>query len=222
MLTDARVISALGLRARVTLKRELQRLCRAHSAAAAFLWTATAHGDRSCGIESAGDIRALPSLQCLNGPITTTCEQRTLRCEDREQRETVLLYSRICAYAPVLVIGLIDARAPYCDLLTDDMEAAMERVESLIVEAFDPAPAPQAVRAILSGSEPDRTGVGAHQAVHQEDGATFSSYAAPSGPRRSSTSTPSSLRRMVQPSRLSALVKAIPGINPAHLRIARL
>lgn len=140
MLTDARVISALTLRARVTLKRELLRLCRAHSAAAAFLWTATPQGDRSHSIETAGDVKALPRASNLKGPVTMACEQRTLRCADGEERETVLLYSRICAGAPTLVVGLIDARAAHTDVLVEDLEVAIERIESLIVESLDPAP----------------------------------------------------------------------------------
>lgn len=147
MLTDARIISALTLRARVTLKRELQRLCRAHSASAAFLWTSTPRGDRAYGVETAGDIAALPQSGNLKGPITTTCEQRTLRCEDGEDHEVVLLYSRLCKEAPTFVLGLVDARAPFIDALTDDLEAAVERAETVIVDLIEPPEAPPAASA---------------------------------------------------------------------------
>jgi hypothetical protein len=76
------------------------------------------------------------------GLCVAVCEQRTLRAVDREEREVVLLYSRVCTDAPVLVLGLVDSRAPFTDVLTDDMEEAVERIESLIVDMLDPASVP--------------------------------------------------------------------------------
>ena len=120
-ITDARILSALTLPTRVALKRELQRLCRTHSATAAFLWTASGSGGKACGVETVGDLNVLPRLNHLGGPVWV----------DREQREVVLLYSRVCTDARVLILGLVDTRAPFTDVLTDDMEEAVERIESL-------------------------------------------------------------------------------------------
>jgi len=148
VLTDARILNALTLRTRVALKRELQRLCRAHSAAAGFLWTATRSGSKACGIELAGDPDALPRSHDLKGACSNVCEQRTLRSIDGEEREVVLLYSRICTGSPVLILGLVESRAPFTDVLTDDMEGAIETVESLIVDLLDPpATSPQPAQA---------------------------------------------------------------------------
>jgi hypothetical protein len=91
MLTDSRLLHALKLRSRVALKRELLRLCRAHDAAAAFLWTASPTGDKGCGIEYAGSREALPRPTDMQGPITRLCEQRTLHPFDGEDREVVLI-----------------------------------------------------------------------------------------------------------------------------------
>jgi hypothetical protein len=57
------------------------------------------------------------------------CQQRALRCADGDEREVVLLYSRMCTGAPILVLGLVDSRAAFTDVLTDDVEAAAERLD---------------------------------------------------------------------------------------------
>ncbi len=140
VLSDTRLISALTLRAHVGLKRELQRLCRVHDAAAAFLWLAAANGDSSFGIEFAGDHGALPRSQSMQGRCTHVCEQRTLRSLDGDDREVVLLYSRMCKDAPTLLLGLVDPATPFTDILTDDMEGAAETLETMILNVLEPVP----------------------------------------------------------------------------------
>lgn len=139
-ITDAQLLRALSLRSRVAVKRELQKLIRAHAAASAFLWTASAKGDRTASIEYAGDTSTLPRWSDLGGPVSFGCEQRTLPCADGDQREVVLVYVRICLGAPTLVVGLVDSRAPLAGILADDIEGTAERIESLIVDVLDPAP----------------------------------------------------------------------------------
>ena len=139
-VTDARIQSVLSVRARVSIKRELQELCRAHAAACAFLWTASERGEVRSRIESAGDPTSLPVSRDLGGGCTFVCAQRTLRCADGEAREVVLLYDRLCTAAPVLVLGLVDSRAAFTDVLTEDMEGAGDRLESILVDALEPLP----------------------------------------------------------------------------------
>lgn len=146
MVTEARVLSALRLRSRVRIKKELQRLCRAHAATTAFLWTAATNGDAQVRLEFAGDPASLPGSRSLGGACTYVCQQRTLRCADGEEREVVLLYSRLASGAPTLVLGLVDSRAVLTDVLTDDVELALERIETVLVEALEPAEEPTAER----------------------------------------------------------------------------
>lgn len=148
-ISDARMLSALCLRSRVAVKRELQRLCRAHAATTAFLWTAGSKGDVQGRLEFAGDPAGLPMSSSLGGSSSFVCEQRTLRCADREEREVVVLYYRLATGAPTLVIGLVDSRSPFADVLTDDIEAAVERMESVIVDALEPADQPAARPAMV-------------------------------------------------------------------------
>lgn len=138
MLTDTRMLYSLRLRARVNIKRELMRLCRAHDASAAFLWTATSTGEKACGIEYAGSRDALPRSTNMHGSMTHVCEQRTLRSIGGDDREVVLLYSRMCNDAPVLLLGLVDAADPFTDVLTDDMEQAVDKIEMMILDVLDP------------------------------------------------------------------------------------
>jgi hypothetical protein len=140
MLTDTRLLNSLRLRARVTIKRELMRLCRAHDASAAFLWTATPTGDKAYGIEHAGSREALPRATNMQGSTTHVCEQRTLRSIGGDDREVVLLYARMCNDAPVLLLGLVDAAEPFTDVLTDDMEETIDKLEMMILDALDPSP----------------------------------------------------------------------------------
>jgi hypothetical protein len=140
MLTDSRLLHALKLRTRVALKRELLRLCRAHDASAAFLWTATPTGDKACGIEYAGSRDALPWSTNMQGPIVHLCEQRTLRGLDGEDREVVLLYSRLCSDAPVLLLGLVDPGEPFTDVLISSIEETASTLEMMVVDVLDPSP----------------------------------------------------------------------------------
>jgi hypothetical protein len=139
MLTDARILAALTLRARVAVKRELLGLWRAHDAAAAFLWTASPMGGKAFGIEYVGSREALPRSTSMQGPITHLCEQRTLRGVDGEEREVVLLYSRMCNDAPVLLLGLVDPGEPFTDVLTASMEDTASTLEMVVVDVLDPA-----------------------------------------------------------------------------------
>lgn len=150
-MSDARILSALTLRAHVGLKRELQRLCRAHDAAAAFLWTAAANGDKTYGIEFAGDHDALPRSNSMHGRSTHVCEQRTLRSLGGDDREVIVLYSRMCKNAPILLLGLVDAATPFTDVLTDDIEATADKLEMMILDVLEPeVPAPESSRAALT------------------------------------------------------------------------
>jgi hypothetical protein len=146
MLTDSRLLYSLRLRARVTIKRELMRLCRAHDAAAAFLWTATPTGDKAYGIEHAGRREALPRSPNMLGGTTHVCEQRTLRSIGGDELEVVLLYSRMCNDAPVLLLGLVDAAEPFTDVLTDDLERTLDDLEMVILDVLDPEPTPERPR----------------------------------------------------------------------------
>lgn len=151
LVTDARLLGALTLRSRVELKRQLQLLYRAHAATCAFLFTATAHGATASRVEFAGDPGALPSSRDLGGTSTFVCEQRTLRCADGEEREVVLLYTRLCTAAPVLILGLVDSRAAFTDVLTEDIEATADKVECILVDALEPPPAQQPAGARSGG-----------------------------------------------------------------------
>lgn len=139
MLSDGQLLRSLGLRARVAIKRELQRLMADHDACASFLCTAAANGDKSAGVESVGEQNALPRWSSLGGSVSSICDQRILRSNDREDRPVVLLYSRLCIGAPTLVLGLVDPGTPFADALTEDVENAIIRIESIVVDVLDPA-----------------------------------------------------------------------------------
>ena len=119
-VSDARLNTALSLRSRVAIKRELQRLARAHSAACAFLWTCSSRGHRTLGIESVGDPAALPRSGDVGG-CAIACEQRNIVCADGERRDVLLLHVRLCMGAPLLVLGLVDSRTSITDVLVDDL-----------------------------------------------------------------------------------------------------
>ena len=136
VVTDARLLSALGLRARVSLKRGLQRLGREHGATCAFLWSATSRGELETRIEYAGDPGALPGSRRVGSLCAYACEQRTLRCADGEEREVVLLGGRMCTGAPTLLLGLVDSRAPLTDVLSDGLESTLEQLEHFLVDSI--------------------------------------------------------------------------------------
>lgn len=155
MLSDARLASALGLRTRVAIKRELQRLMTEHEAAAALLWTAAGNGDKALGIEFVGDHETLPRSHNLQGRATCICDQRVLRSYDGEDRSVVLIYSRLCKDAPTLIVGVVEAAARFTDVLVEDLERAVSRIEAIIVDVLDPpAEAPRPTK--LSRSQAER------------------------------------------------------------------
>lgn len=138
VLSDAYLVRSFRLRPRVALKRELQRLLAEHDAVAAFLWTAAASGDKALSIESVGDREARPRSHNLQGRASSICDQRVLRSFDREDRAVVLLYSKLCMDAPTLILGLVEPGAPFTDILVADLEQAIVRIESIIVDVLDP------------------------------------------------------------------------------------
>ena len=137
MVSDRQLRGALSLRARVALRRELQGLVRAHSAACAFLWTCSPGGGRVIGVEFAGQPAALPRSGALGTYVPTCCQQRTVVCADREERELVFLAQPLCSGAPTFALGLVDARAQFADPLIEDVERAMERIEDIIVDQVE-------------------------------------------------------------------------------------
>lgn len=144
-VSEDRLLRSLGVRTRVAIKRQLQGLWRSHSAANVFLWMTSSAGRRTRAVEFAGDPHSLPRTTYL-GPLCAVCEQRRVDCVDGEPRELVLLFLRMWMGAPLLVLGLTDSRAPFTDVLTDDVEAVAERIEEIVVDALEPAVAAHAPR----------------------------------------------------------------------------
>lgn len=149
-ISEARLFNSLSLRARVALKRELQRLVRAHSAACCFLWTCSSRGQLATRVEFAGDSSSLPRAGDVGG-VAIVCEQRTVVCADGESRELIVLHATMCTGAPLLVLGLVDSRAPLTDLITEDIEHTFERIEDLLVTALEPERCAEAGRKTALG-----------------------------------------------------------------------
>jgi hypothetical protein len=63
-----------------------------------------------------------------------------MRCGDGEERRFVVLFRRLCHGGPLLVLGFAAEAVSLVDSITVDLDATIERIETVVVEVVDPVP----------------------------------------------------------------------------------